>query len=140
MRAGHLRHKIRVMRKENTQDDYGGHATALVDVVELFAEVKPLSARERLEYDQPTMKITHRVTTRPIRNPPDNGAYWGRRYFGGRYWGKRYFGSTGGTGPQLTFNPDYVIVFGQKSLEIRSIDEVDERGFKTVLLCEEIKD
>lgn len=63
MRAGQLRHRVKIQRPGGSQDETGA-PTGWVDVVTVWASISPASGREIIESDAIREEITHRVQVR----------------------------------------------------------------------------
>jgi SPP1 family predicted phage head-tail adaptor len=65
MRAGKLRHKVRLQKLgPRIDDEMGGGPIPFVDVAEVHASIEPLSGREQLLAGQLEAELTHRIRTR----------------------------------------------------------------------------
>lgn len=64
MRAGRLRHRIRLKRQEKVADGGGGHSLEWVDVATVWARVAPLSGNAKYAAQQTTAETTHEVEIR----------------------------------------------------------------------------
>lgn len=70
-RPGQLRHRVTLQRKQPAGDGQGGQDVGWTDLAEVWAAVRPLSGRDRLQAAQVQSTVTHRVTIR-WRAAPDN--------------------------------------------------------------------
>ena len=70
-RPGQLRHRVTLQRKQTTSDGVGGQDVVWTDLAEIWAAVRPLSGRDRLQAEQVQSTVTFRVTIR-WRAAPDN--------------------------------------------------------------------
>lgn len=66
MKAGRLRHWIRLERPDVTKDGYGGVVKAWTPVVEVAAAIDSVSGREFLAADRELAGVTWRVTLREV--------------------------------------------------------------------------
>jgi SPP1 family predicted phage head-tail adaptor len=64
MRAGMLRHRVTVQERTATRDALGGASLDWTDRATVWADVSPLSGRERLAADAGRAQIDHIVTIR----------------------------------------------------------------------------
>lgn len=65
MRAGKLRHRVTLQRKEQTQNPLtGAMVTAWVDVEKVWASVEPLRAREFIAAQAVQSDVSVRITVR----------------------------------------------------------------------------
>ncbi|MGB9866719.1 MAG: phage head closure protein [Bacillota bacterium] len=54
-------HEVTIQRKTRTPDGIGGWVTNWVTVTATVARVSPISAKDRLQYDQLQYPVTHKV-------------------------------------------------------------------------------
>jgi len=64
MRAGPLRHKIKIQEKTQTSDGMGGFTSAWADSFETRAAVMPLSSKEQLDAMKLESMITNKIRIR----------------------------------------------------------------------------
>lgn|SRR5690625_3468587 len=64
MRAGKLRHRIEIQKKDRVSDGGGGYYYDWVIVATVWASVEPLSAREFLQAQAVQSEVTARITIR----------------------------------------------------------------------------
>ena len=66
MRAGTLRHRVTLQRRELEKDDYGGVSPrgVWVDVATVWASLEAVSGREFFASRQEQFEVTHKVTIR----------------------------------------------------------------------------
>lgn len=64
MRAGDLRHRIRLQRRSETRDALNQPATSWVDVAALWAEVLPLAGRKLMVGQAIHSEVTHTIGIR----------------------------------------------------------------------------
>ena len=64
MRAGSLRHRIIIQSKQKTPDGEGGWTYTWEDMAEDWANVMPLRAEEKLQYQQVNVQASHEITMR----------------------------------------------------------------------------
>lgn len=78
MTAGQLRERITIQQAVETPDGGGGSSVVWTDLATLWAEVRPLSGRERLQAQQIEASVDYRVTIR-YRSDVDAGmrVVWG---------------------------------------------------------------
>lgn len=66
LRAGQLRHKVRIYSRTVTRDVMGGTTESLLHRAWTYAAIEPLSGAERMTAQQLESGITHRVRMRPV--------------------------------------------------------------------------
>lgn len=78
MRAGALRHRITLQKRDATLDDFGQLNPTWLDMATLWAEVEPLSGMEKQHAMQVNADITLRVTVRyhPVFSNPSAADSW----------------------------------------------------------------
>ena len=81
MRIGDLRHRVELQSVTRVADGMGGFSDTWALVDKVRAAIWPVSAKEQMRADAPTMTITHRVR---IRYYADLTPAW-RIMFGTRY-------------------------------------------------------
>jgi uncharacterized phiE125 gp8 family phage protein/SPP1 family predicted phage head-tail adaptor len=82
MRAGALRHRIRIQNHTETQDSVGQVTRTWATCGIKWAKVEPLSVNERLRAQQIDAKISHKITLRWFENfNPDQRILFKDRYF-----------------------------------------------------------
>lgn len=64
MTPGQLDQRVTIQQESRVEDEGGGAVVTWVDVATVWAEVKPLSGRERLHGQQLESRINYRVTIR----------------------------------------------------------------------------
>lgn len=64
MRGGDLRHTVVIEQKGATLDSFGGESTTWITVKTAYAEITPLSGREREAAQAIHPDISHQVTVR----------------------------------------------------------------------------
>lgn len=64
MRAGRLRHRVVIEQAMETQGELGGVAYSWIPYASAWADVQPLSSRERLGAGEHASEITHQVVIR----------------------------------------------------------------------------
>lgn len=109
MRAGDLRKRVKIQRRDTTAlDDYGQPANAWVDVATCWAAIEPLSGNERLHAMQVNSEINSKVTVRyqSIWIDPKNVDNWR-------------------------------VLYGSRMLNINAMLNVDERNREVTLLVSE---
>lgn len=110
MRAGDLRHLVRFQRLVETLDSYGQKTLGWVDVLQTWAQVRPLSTREVLTSGtaETTAAITHIVVVRshPLLANVIDVASWR-------------------------------IAFGDRLFDLDPPRNLDERGIELVISCRE---
>lgn len=62
--ASRLRHKLTLQIETRSADDVGGYIRSWSDVVELWAEINPVSGGEKLFGGQLQPEITHKILLR----------------------------------------------------------------------------
>lgn len=80
MRAGLLRNRVTIQTPTETDDGQGGITVVWSGVLDTYAEIQPLTSRERLQTGQLDGGVTHKVTMR--YNPTVNAK--SRILFGAR--------------------------------------------------------
>jgi SPP1 family predicted phage head-tail adaptor len=108
MRAGSLRHRVTIQARATTRDTLGGQANDWADVATVWADVSPISGRERLAAQAGRAELSHTVTIRYQRQFSDPVEMAKRR-----------------------------IVYGARVLNIEASRDVDERHFDIELSCSE---
>ena len=103
MRAGTLRHRVEIKSPTRTTDSQGGYTTTWSHVVDTWADIRPITAREAFVRQGLQHVVTHMVR---MRYRDD-------------------------------MSSDYRIVWGSRTLLIRSMRNVDERGRMIEFECEE---
>lgn len=63
-KIGTLRHRVVFQKPVDISDGQGGFTRSWQDVIEMWAEIRPTSARERWFSQQVQMTVTHKVTIR----------------------------------------------------------------------------
>jgi SPP1 family predicted phage head-tail adaptor len=61
---GALRHRLTIQQRSAAKDAYGGQSTAWVDVVTVWAEIRPLSSRELIAARGVQQETTHEIRMR----------------------------------------------------------------------------
>jgi len=64
MRAGRLRHRVRILRKEVATDESGSHTEAWAEICQRWASVEGLRGREYFEAGQSRGEVDVRVVMR----------------------------------------------------------------------------
>lgn len=59
-----LRHKLVLQQEIRTADDIGGYTRTWKDIVELWAEITPLSGSERMLGGKAQSELTHKIRLR----------------------------------------------------------------------------
>lgn len=82
MRAGLLRHYVRIERMTVARDEYGGEVRTWAPVSHVYAEIKPTRAREFVDGGATEQHITHTITLRhcPGLLPTDRIVHDGRTF------------------------------------------------------------
>lgn len=70
--TSHLRQKMMLQQEVRTPDTAGGYVRSWEDVAEVWAEIRPISGKERIVALQQESEITHRLYLR-IRSGVDAG-------------------------------------------------------------------
>ena len=82
MKAGKLRHRIKVQNYSETQDAMGQVIKGWTTCGIKWARVEPMSVNERLRAQQIDSKITHKITMRWFENfDPDQRFLFKDRHF-----------------------------------------------------------
>lgn len=82
MRAGRLRHRVRLQRKTAARDSYGAEVETWSDLDTIWASVEPISGREYFQVQQVQSEITHRIRMRYYSGLRfDDRILWGVRIF-----------------------------------------------------------
>ena len=66
MKAGRLRHRIRIERQDQAVDQYGAPTKTWVEVAEVQASIDSVSGREYFASDRDLAEETHKITIREI--------------------------------------------------------------------------
>jgi SPP1 family predicted phage head-tail adaptor len=64
MQAGKLRHRVEIQLQLTEQDVYGERTGEWIEWKKVWAQVSPISGRERLQVQQTTNTVSHRITLR----------------------------------------------------------------------------
>jgi len=64
MRAGDLRHRLIIESPQRLSDGAGGATVTWAQVASVWANIKPVSARELRSAEQRAEKVTHTITLR----------------------------------------------------------------------------
>lgn len=64
MRAGTLRHRVLIQKRDPSQSPSGAVSDGWVSVATTYAAIEPLTGRERLTADQVQAETTHRIIIR----------------------------------------------------------------------------
>jgi len=72
MRAGLLRHRVRIETLSGASDAYGEQSKTWTPYATVWAEILPITGKERMSADQVQADITHKITIRATstRVPP----------------------------------------------------------------------
>lgn len=62
--AGSLRHRVTIESPTETQDEYGAVSLTWSTVAVVYAEIVPLTGREKIHAEQQSSDLSHRVTVR----------------------------------------------------------------------------
>jgi SPP1 family predicted phage head-tail adaptor len=86
MDIGRFDKRITIQKRSATLDDYGQEINSWSDVATVWANVKPISGREKLKAGQVDSILTHTVAVRynPAFMPPRTVDAW-RIVYDGRY-------------------------------------------------------
>jgi SPP1 family predicted phage head-tail adaptor len=68
IKIGDLRHRLNLERPARTSDNAGGFTKTWQHVVELWAQINPVSGRESLRKKRNTSRITHEIIIRYRKN------------------------------------------------------------------------
>lgn len=83
LRAGELRHSIRIVQPNNTQDSFGGTKPDDASVfATVWASVEALSGRELFAAQQKVSQVTHKITMRYLPGVVSSMNVWfdGRQF------------------------------------------------------------
>jgi len=69
--ATRMRHRIWVQVKQETSDGEGGYTTAWQNYREIWAEVLPITAKQRMEYLSMDVEATHLIRCRGLIDVPE---------------------------------------------------------------------
>lgn len=87
MRISRLQQRITVQRRSSTLDAYGQEINSWTNIATVWAEVKPISGREKLRSNAMVVEaqLTHEVTVRysALFTPPTSADAW-RILYGSR--------------------------------------------------------
>ena len=64
LNAGRLKHKVEIMKYEDTVDEYNRNAQELVTHATIWAEIKPMRGFEYLDYYREKNKVQTKITCR----------------------------------------------------------------------------
>lgn len=64
MLAGQLGRRVTIQQRSTTKDAYGQQSTTWDDLLDVWADVKPLNARELMAAQSVQSSITHSITLR----------------------------------------------------------------------------
>lgn len=81
MRAGRLRHRVKIQAPVSTQDEYGGTAGSWTDVATVDAGIHPMSGRELLAAQAIQSSVTHEIAMRYRVVDATNRILYGARIF-----------------------------------------------------------
>lgn len=83
MRAGQLRHKVKIQSLGTRVDDgTGGGSIPFADLAEVYASIEPIDGYELLRAENFDANLTHRVRTRYVAGVrPSNRILYGTRVF-----------------------------------------------------------
>ena len=82
MRAGDLKHRIKIQQKSVTRGDMGGEVVTWADVVTVWAAIEPISGREYFSSQQTQAEVSTRIRIRHYAGITTSMRIaWGARYF-----------------------------------------------------------
>ena len=84
MRAGKLRHRVDILEKSATRNEFGEEVIQWAVQETFWAAIEPLTGREYLDARQATIETSHRVRLRPgrqVRIQADQRVRYGERVF-----------------------------------------------------------
>lgn len=64
MKAGELRHRVRIQQLVTGRDDTGGFSETWADVATVWAAIEPIRGREYFEAQQVNAEVSHRIKCR----------------------------------------------------------------------------
>lgn len=64
MRIGQMTQRVTIQRRSSERGDYGQELDVWVDVAEVWAQVRPISGREKLRAFAIEAELTHTITVR----------------------------------------------------------------------------
>lgn len=81
--TGRLRHKGEIQSETKSRDAFGGESVSWSKVADVWAEVRPVSAKEMLSGAQITQDVTHVIRFRPLSTDvtPSMRFRWNGRSF-----------------------------------------------------------
>lgn len=84
IRAGRLRHRVRIERVVETTNAVGGVTRTWRSIAARWAGIEPLTAREFMTHDQTNSTVSHRIMLRGggLTISPKDRIVFGRRVFG----------------------------------------------------------
>jgi len=84
IRAGRLRHRVRIERVVETTNAVGGVSRSWRSIAVRWAGIEPISAREFMKHDQVNSTVTHRIMLRGggLEISAKDRIVFGRRVFG----------------------------------------------------------
>lgn len=82
--VGNLRHRITIQSLSLTEDGQGGSSQSWADLATVWAQVEPVSTRERLYAEQIEYQRTHKVVIRYLADLTAGVTHTHRFLFGGR--------------------------------------------------------
>ncbi len=117
MRAGELRHRIRIEEKVVVKDSFGAETVTWRLVTEAWAAILPLVGREFLENQKAGAELTTKIRLRDrsgVTVKPEMRATWGFEGVG------------------------FSVAEPQHEYNISAVIPIEERGRELVLMCREI--
>jgi SPP1 family predicted phage head-tail adaptor len=108
MRAGAMRHRVQIQDQSTTLDTFGGQPLTWTTLATIWADIQPLSAREKEASQAINVEVTHEITIRYQAQFNDTKAMAARR-----------------------------LVYGSRLFNIHGILNVDERNKQMTILASE---
>jgi SPP1 family predicted phage head-tail adaptor len=126
MRAGKLRHRLKIQSKTTALDSFGGGAATWSTFANVYGSVEPLTGRERFDAQQVNPEVNHVVRIRYLDGVvPEQRILWGS------------------VAPDIEETMDFDDeeikrdVFGSHALYIDAVLDVGGRKRELQLLCKE---
>lgn len=64
MKIGNLRKRVEIQSEQRVDDGQGGYALSWIAVMTAWAEITPISGKEKLEANKPQSTTTYKITLR----------------------------------------------------------------------------
>lgn len=115
MRAGKLRHRVKLQKKQLVSDGDTGHLEQWPTQCTLWAEIKGADEAQRFQYDSVGVEMTHQITVRG-----SNAIYY----------------LVDASQEELE---KHRLEFKGRIFEIKTVQDTDERGMEYVIPCRELR-